>query len=219
MATAPKAKSSGDFELCPAGVQQLVCCDIIDLGEEKSTFAGQEGKMQHKVRLRFQSSAKDSKGRPFLVQRKFTWSMFKSAGLRKFLENWRGATFTDADADMFDFDVLLGMNGFGTVSHVDRKGTQYADLMGMMACPATIPPIPVQGYIRVQDRPEGMPAAGYGDPEPDGPATAASKPAAASTPAWGAGKAAAPAHPTTAATRPPAIPEPLVVPADEDLPF
>ena len=153
MATAPKSSTTGPFELCPQGGAQLVCCDVVDIGMVKSQYNGEE-KMQHKVRLKFQTNLKMKDGKPYLVQRQFTWSMYKSAGLRKFCEQWRGRPFSDQEADEFDFDRLIGVNGWGSIVHNQTKRGVFADIMSLVPMPPGLVPLVVSDYIRVQDRPK-----------------------------------------------------------------
>jgi hypothetical protein len=153
MATAPKSNTSGPFELCPAGGHQLVCCDFVDIGMVQSQYNG-EAKMQHKCRIKFQTGLKMKDGKPYLVQRQFTWSMYKSAGLRKFCEQWRGKPFSDQEADDFDFDRLLGINGWATIVHTQTKRGVFADIMSIVPMPPGLPPLVVTDYVRVQDRPK-----------------------------------------------------------------
>jgi hypothetical protein len=180
------AAGTGTFELCPSGVQQLVCCDVIPLGEERNQL---NGKMQHRVRLRFQSTHRNKAGHRFLVQRKFVWSMYKTSALRKFMETWRGRPMTDSEADDFDFEKAIGVNAFADIAHVERKGVTYADIMHAMRLPPGVQRIQVERYIRVQDRPTGAAASGTGyedapsDTHDEAPAAAPSRRTAPPRPA------------------------------------
>lgn len=157
MATAPKSASSNqNFELCPAGSHQLVCCDVVDIGIIDSKWNGTT-KPQHKVRLRFQTGLKMKDGKPYLVQRQFTWSMFKSAALRKFCEIWRGLPFSDQEADEFDFDRLIGVNGWSTIVHTQTNRGIFADVQSIMPLPPGMPKLEVSDYVRVKDRPKEQP--------------------------------------------------------------
>ena len=97
MAMIPPRSGSGGgtFKPCPTGLQQLVCCDVIDLGMVTSSYNG-EAKTMHKVSLRWQSAKLMSDGKPYLVQKRYTYSLHPKATLRKDLDGWRGKALTDA---------------------------------------------------------------------------------------------------------------------------
>ena len=161
------AKGTGDFELCPTGAQQLVCCDVIDLGKIKVRGFGNKGDvLQHKVVFRWQSEKKMADGRPYLIQRRFTLSSHKKAALRAFLEAWRGKDFTDDQARDFDTEKLIGVNCWSNVIHRTTPRGIFAEVQTVM------PPLPdrkcaVDGYVRVKDRPPEPGAAAATDPPPD----------------------------------------------------
>jgi hypothetical protein len=67
--------------------------------------------------------------------------MHEKAGLRKFLENWRGKTFTEDEAKRFDVSNLLGAPGMITVTHTVKEGKTYSNIAAIapvmkgMTCP------------------------------------------------------------------------------------
>lgn len=221
MAVAPKSASGGAFELCPAGSQQLVCVDVVDMGIIDSKWNGQS-KPQHKVRLKFQSGLKMKDGKPYLVQRQFTWSMFKSAGLRKFLDLWFGRTFSDQEADAFDFDNLIGMNGWGNITHNQTSRGIFADIQGVMPLPPGMPLLVPTDYVRVVDRPKAAPETAPGPAPAQYPRQAAGAPRPAQPAVAPIPHQPPPVDPF--AEEPPAYDDPdnSFVPVsvdDEDLPF
>jgi len=146
--------SGGDFEPCPEGPQQLVCCDVVDLGVLDVTWQGQI-KRQHKIQIRWQSQEHDAKdGKPFLLVSRYTLSMHEKANLRKVLEQWRGRKFdNDAAAEAFDIESVIGANGFGNVIHnKGEKGGVFANLASIMPLPKGMPKASVRDYIRMCDR-------------------------------------------------------------------
>ena len=62
------------------------------------------------------------------IGRSFTASMSGKANLRKFVESWRGAAFTDAQAADFDFKKLLGQRCLLNVTHTEKDGKVYANV-------------------------------------------------------------------------------------------
>jgi hypothetical protein len=186
MSNAPRSAAT-EFELCPAGPQQLVCSDYIDLGMENTAFRNQPVKMMHKVRLRFETAARNSKGKPYIVQRRFTWSMHPKSGLRKFLEQWIGRALTDHEASTFDFEAIIGWNGLTTITHNTKVNGTFADVGPMMGLWPGMQPISVDPeYVRAIHQPPpaaapapapaappmppGYPPPGYPPQQPQAPA-------------------------------------------------
>ncbi len=147
----------GDFILCPAGAQLVVCCDVVDVGWVKVPgWRGGPAKNLYKTRLRFLSEHKLKDGRPYLVQRQFTKSAHPNATLRKFLESWRGRPFdSDTQAENFDIDKLIGVNAYITVAHLRKPKGVFAEVMSVMPTPRGMSKLTVPTeYIRMKDRPD-----------------------------------------------------------------
>jgi hypothetical protein len=147
--------ATGSFELCPAGPQQLVCCDIIDHGMVMSPgFAGKPAVLQRKVSIRWMSSYRMADQRPYIVQKRYTLSSHQKATLRQDLEKWRGRAFTDAEADAFDIDRLIGVNCFAQVVHKTKPRGTFAEVVTLMPPLPNLPKLTVDPtYVRVKDRP------------------------------------------------------------------
>lgn len=172
--------SKAPFVLCPAGLQQAVCCDVIDHGKVKvpKFRAPGEFMLQHKFTVRWQSIHKMADGKPFIVQRRFTLSSHPKATIRAFLGNWRGLPLTDEQAEKFDVDTLIGKNAMILVTHVNKpaKGGVFQEVMMAAPVPKGIAKLtPSADYVLWRNRPENQP--GYVAP-PGGPA-----PASATAPA------------------------------------
>jgi hypothetical protein len=152
-------KTSKNFPLCPEGPQQLVCCDIVDLGlVENKKF----NKKQHKVRLVFQSSDVDPENsKPFQVSEQFTLSLDEKANLRKFIESWLGKKLTDQQVeDGIDLDKLLGVNGQGNIIHNKSaaNGKNYANIGAIMPLAKGVERLQVtKDYVRAKDRVKDAP--------------------------------------------------------------
>lgn len=203
MAKAPVSPSAS-FEPAPAGTQQAVCCDIIDLGILTWSYQGQQ-QSGHKVRLRWQVAAKGKDGHRLIVQKQYTWSMHVKATLRKDVSSWRGKPFTDAEAADFDFDRLLGANCYINVMHAVKNGTLYADVAAIMPVPKGLPKLTVENYVRQKDRPPEPAAAATPAGAP--PATAAPPPEEFDDPFGGARETKAD------------VSEAFEPPSDDDIPF
>lgn len=162
--------ATGDFELCPGGAHHMVCCDVVDHGNIKVQYANKT-KIQHKITLRWltvESRTKD--GKPYLVQRRFTCSLHPSSALRKYLEGWRGRPFTEDEANRFDLEVLIGVNGLGNVVHQQKPRGTFAEVVALMPLARGMKTATVQdcdpSYIRVQDRPTDSAAPGEPSSDP-----------------------------------------------------
>jgi hypothetical protein len=135
------AKGGGDFEVAPAGNHLAICNAVVDLGLQPGSRMYPEPK--HQVYLRFelpQERVKYSKDGvevdgPMSIGRTFTASMSGKANLRKFVESWRGAQFTDAQAADFDFKKLLGQKCLLNITHTERDGKTYANVTAATPVP------------------------------------------------------------------------------------
>jgi hypothetical protein len=113
MAIIAENKGSGNFAPIAQGNYVARCFSMIEIGTIEEEYQG-EKKMAHKVRLTFefpteQKIFKEENGeQPYVISKEFTLSMHEKAGLRKFLEAWRGKSFTELEAKAFDITVLLG---------------------------------------------------------------------------------------------------------------
>jgi hypothetical protein len=125
----------GNFEreLIPAGIQVARCYSMIEIGTVAETWEGQS-KLSKKVRLTFELPNEmrvfkpENGEQPMSISKTFTLSMHEKAGLRKFLESWRGKTFTEEEAKRFDVSKLLGAAGILIITHSEKDGKTYANI-------------------------------------------------------------------------------------------
>lgn len=174
------AKPTTDFELCPPGPQQLVCCDVMDHGLVMTRqYGNQPPKEMPKVTIRWQSSLLMRDGRPYIVQKRYTRSSHVKATLRKDLEAWRGKPFTDQEADDFDLERLIGVNCFANIVHMQKPRGIFAEVTSIMPRPRNLPKLEVRAYTRVSQRdatqppgptPAGQPPAPHQPPSNPQPA-------------------------------------------------
>lgn len=141
--------NSGKFEPCPAGMQQAVCCDVVDLGLLETQWG-----QKHKIDIVWQSDEKMADGRPFLVKKRYTLSLNERANLRHDLESWRNKPFTEAEAEGFDVERLIGANALLNVVHkTGSKGGVFANVMNVTPIMKGMPKLtPTEDYVRVCDR-------------------------------------------------------------------
>jgi len=109
--------------------------------------------------------------RPYLVHKRYTCSLHEKSGLCKDLEAWRGKPFTPEELLGFDLENLLGKPCMLSVIHVERNGSTYANVSGVMKSPRGIPTLNVRDYVRVVDRePAEQRSSGIGNgSEDEGP--------------------------------------------------
>jgi hypothetical protein len=111
------------LEPCPEGRHPIVCVDIFRTDPEEATYDGVT-RLYEKVMLVFQAfpedGSRDSKGRPFQIERKFTWSLDPQGKLRPALERWRGRDFIEEELKRFDLSKLKGVSAWGSVVHNTR---------------------------------------------------------------------------------------------------
>lgn len=132
---------SNDFTPCPAGTFTARCAALIDLGTQVSVFDGEE-KRAKKVMLSFEITDCESRrndGSPFIVSKRFTASLHAKAGLRKFLESWRGRPFTPEELRGFDLKNVLALDCLVGVVHETKGDKTYANLGSVMKLPKNMP--------------------------------------------------------------------------------
>lgn len=130
--------SGSNYEPIEAGTYAARCYSMVYMGTLDENFQGQ-AKTQKKVRLTFELPSelkvfKEEKGeQPCVLSKDFTLSMHEKAGLRKFLQNWRGKAFTDAEAKSFDITKLLGKPCMLSIIHKvsANNGKTYAEIAGV----------------------------------------------------------------------------------------
>lgn len=129
------AKHSEDFAPVPAGAHVAICTGVIDLGLQPGSTQYPDPKPQVYLRfelpgerIKYTKDGRETEG-PMSIGRTFTASMGTKANLRKFVESWRGASFTDAQAADFDFKNLLGHRCLLNVTHKQTPDRIYANIM------------------------------------------------------------------------------------------
>ena len=132
--------SSGDFTPAPAGNHAAYCFGVTYLGTFKDEYQGKPKDVQ-KIRLDFElvheTFEKDGKTQPFSVNIQMNVSMFEKANFRKFLEAWRGSSYTEEQA-MAGVDVskFVGHTAMVNVVHESNKsGSTYANIKSIAPLP------------------------------------------------------------------------------------
>lgn len=145
-----KNEGGVQFSPHPDGQTPAACVDFLDLGNRVKTFPGSEPKLVYCVALVFASGELNEAGRLHEVSKEFTASMHEKASLRKFLEDWRGKTYTKEEvAQGIPADKLVGKTCLLTVEHKESaRGRTYASIRGIAPLPKQIPAPTFTGYVR-----------------------------------------------------------------------
>ncbi|WP_212525882.1 phage replication initiation protein, NGO0469 family [Actibacterium sp. MT2.3-13A] len=138
--------TGGNFTPTPAGQHIMVCSRIVDLGTQPGSqmFPAPKHKLRifwelPEERIRIADENGGERDMPVLHSEQYTVSFHEKANLRKMLESWRGAAFTDRDfsgpPDGFHLSKLLGIPAFGQIVHEHKDGKTYANLNSIMKPP------------------------------------------------------------------------------------
>jgi hypothetical protein len=137
-----------DFAPAPEGLQQAVCCDVIELGEVATPWGAKE-----QVEIRWQSFRYNEETQArYLITARYTASMHEKSNLRQHLEQWRGKPYTEKEVeDGIDLEKLLGQNcQLQIIHHTSQKNRVYAKvqtIVGLMKGPK----IEIENYVRQKD--------------------------------------------------------------------
>lgn len=183
-------KAAGPFVMTRAGFQGARLVDVVDEGLKEEEWQGVT-KLKPKVSLHFltndlipavwthphtgetinvQETRPWDVGSPFGISRWFTNTSDERGSLRQFLSAWRGRDLTDAEADNFDLESLIGVPaGLNVVHRQTQDGSKwYARIHSAVVLPPefTAPEIPAD-YVRIKDRePKDGNASPKSEPKP-----------------------------------------------------
>ena len=153
MSIIAKANDGEKFDTIPLpepGTVQAVCCGVWDLGLQESTYNG-ETKLRHKIIIAWElaqlidAPTSEYHGKPYMMSKTYTLSLYDNAALKKDLESWRGKPFTHEEIEAgVDVEKLYGVNCMIGVTHVPG----YKDPSKTFAGVSAILP-PVKGMERL----------------------------------------------------------------------
>jgi hypothetical protein len=129
------------FTPAPSGAHRAICVGFIDLGTQKGEYMGQTT-TKRLVQLRWELCDEQMEdGKPFLVAKRYTWSMNEKANLRKDLESWRGKPFEKADFGPGGFDTrkLIGVPALVTITHQEKTSGTFANVTAVSPLPKSMP--------------------------------------------------------------------------------
>jgi hypothetical protein len=118
-----------------AGTYSARCYSMVHIGTIDEQIQGKPIQWINKVQLTFEVPSEkfvfdETKGEESrVVGKEFTLSMNEKAKLRKFLESWRGAVFTEDQAKSFDVTKLLNVPCLVNIIHkTSAKGNIYTEI-------------------------------------------------------------------------------------------
>jgi len=144
-------KKGGDFVIHPVtdGVVKGVIVDITPLKKVQSEFGEREV-----FRVVYETEVTDDDGKPYcLWSRPYTPSLNPKANFRKDLKKILGRDLTDAEANEFDTDVLIGMGVKIIVEHESKEDRTF-DRVAFLGQDKELPLKPSGKYTRVKYREE-----------------------------------------------------------------
>lgn len=131
-------------ELIPAGNHIARCYSMVQIGTIQEHIMGKDKEL-HKVRITWEVPGEmrvfneESGEQPMVVSKEYTLSMNEKATLRKDLESWRGAPFTEEEAKAFDITALLGIPCMLNIIHkTSAGGNQYVAISAVSSIPKEI---------------------------------------------------------------------------------
>ncbi|MEI8046514.1 MAG: hypothetical protein WCI92_03975 [Bacteroidota bacterium] len=143
--------SGKSFLPVDAGNYVARCYSMVHIGTIPEEYKG-EKKETNKIRLTFELPTEtkvfreENGEQPYVISKEFTLSLHEKSSLRKFLESWRGKSFTESEAKYFDVSKLLGKPCMLNVIHkLKLDGNIRADISSVSPIPKGLTcPNPVQ---------------------------------------------------------------------------
>ena len=145
----------GNFTPHDEGQFAALCADVINLGQRIEQFPGQPARIMDKCAVVF---ATDTEGETKDVSVEFSVSMNEKANLRKFLESWRGKSYTEDEVDAgVPLHRMEGVAALLGIEHKrSNKGRTYAKIVSISRLPKGMKPPVLQavygaaGYKRAE---------------------------------------------------------------------
>lgn len=161
----PKPNEGKAYELAPAGNHLGVCWQVVDLGTQTTSYEGTE-KLVRKVMIGWELPEETmGDGKPFVVSKRYTFSVHEKATFRKHLESWRGKKFTEEDFGEEGFDIrnLIGKACFVNVVHSQGTDRVYANIESIAPLPKGMTaPKPVNNPLYFTLEPDNFQPTVYG---------------------------------------------------------
>lgn len=155
MSTIAKDTGGGDFKKVPQGTHMAVCNMVINLGQQPTSYQGQDTGLKGQVyirwevpseRVEYELDGKKIEG-PMTIGKTYTLSLSEKANLRHDLEGWRNKAFSDDELKGFDVDVVLGTCCQIIVTHKESNNGVYAKITGVAGWPKGIDRIKAENDV------------------------------------------------------------------------
>ena len=135
----------------PEGQFPAVCVDVIDLGEVIKTYADTPAYLAQEVAVVFWTGRMNEEaGTMHEATARMTVSMGRKANLRKFLEDWRGRSYSDDEAEAgVPLHKLVNQSALVTVEQKKSgSGRTYAKIQSITRLPNGLEPPALPEYTR-----------------------------------------------------------------------
>ena len=135
-----ETKGTSDYKLHPSGLAMGTLVRILDLGTQKVTWQGAV-KMQRKVMFTFELHGEGyamDDGKPMVQSKRYTLSLNQQSGLRADLESWAGKGLSEDQLKGFNLKDLLGKWAYLNLTHSEREGKTYCNIMGLNPVPSQV---------------------------------------------------------------------------------
>lgn len=139
------------FVPAPEGQYVAVCVDFINLGDTVEQYLDNPPRLVSKGVLVFQIDERNpDTGKRFEPSVEKTLTFGEKAGLRKFLESWRGKAYTPDEAKKgAPLHKLVGQNGVVTIEHkTSQAGRVYARISNITPVMKGLTKIEPENYTR-----------------------------------------------------------------------
>lgn len=142
-----------DYEIASAGPCLAVCVDFINLGDTVEQYMDNPPRVVPKGALVFQiEEINRSTGKRFEPSVEKTLTFGNKAGLRKFLEAWRGKAYTDEEARKgAPLHKLVGQSAIVTIEHkTSGGGRTYANISNISPLMKGMDKLQPLDYVRAE---------------------------------------------------------------------
>lgn len=151
------AKAGGSFTPHSEGQFAAACVDVVDLGLKVEEFEGKK-EVKPKVALIFATGERREveagKTELAIIQVEMTNTSGQKGNLRKFLESWRGKSYTaEQAADGLPIDKLWGQHALVTIEHkITKAGNRMAKMSSIAKLPEVMKSpaldVAIEEYVR-----------------------------------------------------------------------
>ncbi len=136
--TATAKDTAGNFKPHSEGQCAVLCVDVVNLGTKVEEYPGQPVREVDKAVLVFASGERQEEDDSLvLVTAEMTLSMNEKANMRRFLESWRGKSYTAEQADEgVPLEQLQGQAALVSIEHViTKRNRKFAKIKSVSPLP------------------------------------------------------------------------------------